>query len=156
MNIIKLKYILVTFLLLYIGNIGLNYITAVNLTPQQAVSQYYQWYLKCYANDEKFKNPCYFYKPSEQFVSKKLLAMLKSNEDIDYDYFLNVQDFDANIGLKTFKVVSTKKINNRYYIVGITMKGWDKYLNSSIDVILENNKWKINKVTPLQDTDLVN
>ena len=36
------------------------------------------------------------------------------------------------------------------------MKSWDKYLNSKVDVILENNKWKINKVTPLQDTDLVN
>ena len=73
----KLKYVLAAILLLYIVNIGLNYITAANLTPQQAVSQYYQWYLKCYANDKKFKNPCYFYKPSEQFVSKKLLATLK-------------------------------------------------------------------------------
>lgn len=116
-------------------------------TPTQVVQEYYYWYLTCI--EKNYRKPCYYYQPSDKYLTTNLLKKLKGKEFIEEDYFTKSQDIDSNYARQTFKIKKVKTINRQLAQVTATMKythGPEYKGTFIITTQKENNIWKISEV----------
>lgn len=116
-------------------------------TPAQVVQEYYYWYLTCI--EKSHRKPCYYYQPSDRYLTTNLLKRLKEKEFIEEDYFTKSQDLDSNYAKQTFKIKKVKAVNKKLVQVMATMKYTQSPEYKGIFTITtqkEGNIWKISEV----------
>ena len=109
------------------------------ISPEQAVREFYNWYLRAGLPSPKRKNLSTFRKYATQSLIKKQM-----NPEADADLFLgDIQDFD-----KTWKVDSVSKatIQGQRATTLVILKGKEWDYKFRVTLRLENGAWKIDDV----------
>ena len=127
-----------------------NYVEAYS--PKQVVEYFYRGYVKC-TEQQEYNDNIDCIENYRNFIDPSLLTFFKKmGNELDYNYFLSGQDFDADYVIKTFKILSL------YYISIDHVKLKVKFFSSPSDsatyihIFLKkhNGIWKIKKVTRIK------
>lgn len=120
---------------------------AVSSGPEQAIRNFYQWYVQALVSDHNPLNQ----QPGEmkKYASARLLREIgrtaKGPDGLDGDYFLDAQDFDKGWA-KNIHVSALMKKGDRS-TADIELKGSEMGIRKlHVDLVQENRLWKIDRV----------
>lgn len=138
---------LIFFLVAVISN---NYVEAYS--PKQVVEYFYRGYVKC-TEQQEYNDNIDCIENYRNFIDPSLLTFFKKmGNELDYNYFLSGQDFDADYVIKTFKIISLRYISADH--VKLKVKFFSSPSDSAtyIHIFLKkhNGIWKIKKITRIK------
>ena len=114
--------------------------------PSDAIRGFYHWYVnELIANRQPMENR----KEMKRFVSERLLALIdkmkKSRDGLDFDYFLDAQDFD-NLWAKNV-IVSNLKISGKSATADVLLAGKGEMRRQlKLSLVNDGVAWKIIRV----------
>ena len=114
--------------------------------PSDAIRSFYRWYVnELIANRQPMENR----KEMKRFVSERLLDMIdkmkKSPDGLDFDYFLDAQDFD-NLWAKNV-TVSNLKVSGKSAKADVLLAGTGEMRRQlKLSLVNDGVAWKIIRV----------
>ena len=124
----------------------------VAASPEEVAREFYRWYLQTlYKNKEPFKNKAIIAKYVTPRLIQELTRRMRGPDPIDYDYFLNAQDY----GETWDKNIHTARVSNRNNtpVLNVSFGTNTSNPDHRVKVTLKQIKgvWKIDKVEARDD-----